>query len=140
MGYNYSFMSTQNRRQGNQDGPTESFYYPDQRDKPRHRTCAKGQRRVAWDATLIHNEVNTGEVSPQVTQLVERAARAELLLGRDIRPSKDDIIAYQSVSAYTRGELHRYVDEHGNFVLETVTGVKVPRNVHQEIADGKEFY
>lgn len=120
--------------------PSRSFYYPDQRGRPSHRTCAKGQRRIALDGTLLHEEHKTGIPDEQVTRLLTRASRAELLLARDIRPSKDDIIAYQSVSAYVDGRLGEYVGPDGKFLLETADGARLPRNVHREKEDGKDFY
>ncbi len=117
-----------------------SFWYPDQPDRPAHRMCADGQRRAADYSLRIYEELTSGETSPEVTNLLKKAARAERRLAGGKPVDKRDLIALQALGVYVDGQLDEYVSPEGDFLLQAYDGSTHRRNVHEERQKGKIFY
>lgn len=114
----------------------KSFYYPDQKGREAHRMCAAGQRRAvaeAWNWI-----VPGGEIGKKQTEHKGLKAAVRLFNGADV--SKHDVISFVVVDLLTTGRIHEYVDEEGNYTLETNTGRRVPRNILVDAAKGKRIF
>lgn len=118
----------------------QSFYYPDQPGRPKHRMCAAGQRRAAKESLRLLQEDQTGVQDPEVTEILTRGGRALNQLQRGIPTNKHKVISAVVAGAYANGELQNYVNLNGDFILETYDGTQLRRNIREEEANGKQIY